>query len=61
MVGDSYSDFGRNFFLEEEFMQDLLGARGDRGGVSLGGGVASGNPSPPPPQEAQHGNLFYCV
>ena len=44
MVGDSYSVFGYNFFLEEEFLQDLLGrpARGDRGGESPGGGVASG-------------------
>ncbi len=50
------------FFWEEEFMQDLLGARGDRGGVSLGGGVASDSPAPPlPSQEAQYGNLFYCV
>ncbi len=30
MVRDSYSGFGCNFFLEDEFMQDLLGAQSDR-------------------------------
>ncbi len=34
MVGDSYSVFGCNFFLEEEFMQDLLGGQSDRLGAS---------------------------
>ncbi len=32
---DSYSGFGRNFFLEEEFMQDFLGAQSDKLGASL--------------------------
>ncbi len=34
MVGDSYSGFGRNFFWEEEFMQDFLGGQSDRLGAS---------------------------
>jgi len=34
MVVDSYSGFGRNFFLGEEFMQDFLGAQSDRLGAS---------------------------
>jgi hypothetical protein len=34
VVGDSYSAFGRNFFWEEEFMQDLLRAQNDKLGTS---------------------------
>ncbi len=34
MVGDSYSVSGCNFFLEEEFMQDLLAGPSDGLGAS---------------------------
>jgi hypothetical protein len=34
VVADSHSAFGCNFFWEEEFMQDLLGAQSDRLGAS---------------------------
>ena len=34
VVGDSYSGFGCNYFLEEEFMEDLLGAQSDGLGAS---------------------------